>query len=46
MIKILISFLIVSFIVCVTVNVGAFFAEKIMKKKIIKNSEKMSKKEE
>ena len=44
MIKILISFLIVSFIVCVTV--GAFFAEKIMKKKIIKNSEKMSKKEE
>lgn len=47
MIKILLSFLIVSFVLCVIINVGAFVAEKIMKKKTIKDYEKkMANKEE
>lgn len=47
MIKIFISFLIISFILCVVINIGAFFAEKIMKKKTIKNYEqKIADKEE
>ena len=47
MIKILLTVFIVSFVVCVILNVVAFFAEKIMKKKTIKNYEqKMAKKEE
>lgn len=40
MIKILLSFLIVSFVLCVIINVGAFLAEKIMKKKTMKDYEK------
>lgn len=47
MIKIFLSFLIVSFVLCVIINVGAFVAEKIMKKKTIKNYEqKIADKEE
>lgn len=47
MIKILLTVLIVSFVLCVIVNVFAFLAEKIMKKKTIKNYEqKIAKKEE
>lgn len=47
MIKILITFFIISFVLCVIVNCVAFFAEKIMKKKTIKDYEqKIAKKEE
>lgn len=47
MIKLLFSFLIISFILCVIVNIIAFVAEKIMKKKTIKNYEqKIANKEE
>lgn len=47
MIKILLSILIISIVLCVIVNVIAFFAEKIMKKKTIKNYEqKIANKEE
>ncbi len=46
MIKILLSFLIVSFVLCVIINVGAFVAEKIMKKKTIKDYEKKTAKKE
>ncbi len=47
MIKILLSFLIISFVVCVIINAAAFVAEKIMKKKTIKDhEEKTANKEE
>lgn len=47
MIKILLSFLIVSFVLCVIINVVAFVAEKIMKKKTLKDYEqKIANKEE
>ena len=47
MAKIMIFGFIISFILCVVINVGAFFAEKIMKKKTIKNYEqKIANKEE
>ena len=47
MIKIFLFVLLVSFVLCVFINVVAFFAEKIMKKKTIKDYEqKIASKEE